>query len=559
MAEARSNTCETLVPSSRKSRLCNPDAVIPALIAAIRRGSYDDRPGGGDEGEFVPSREAKGFEAEMSHTSDYLALDLGAESGRGLLGRFDGERLALEEVHRFPNGPVRLLDTLHWDLPRLFDECKTALRKAASGRSLDGVGVDTWGVDFGLVGRNDTLLGNPVHYRDARTEGMVELGARLVPRERIYEITGLQFMPINTAYQLLAMKTAGSPLLDVAETLLMIPDLFAWLLTGVRAVERTDASTTQLLDPRSGKWSDELCTAWGLPRQILPDTIEPGTELGMLRSSLAEELGIAPLSVLATAGHDTAAAVAAVPTSGKSDPPDWCYLSSGTWSLIGAETLRPVINSATYKYNFTNEGGVAGTTRLLKNVMGLWLVQESRRTWARAGRDYSYEELIPRAEASRPFAALVDPDDASFLAPGDMPARIAAFCARTGQAAPGDEGAVVRCALESLALKYRWVIEKLEEILGTTIRTIHVVGGGSKNALLCQFTADACNRPVLAGPVEATAMGNVLIQAMARGRIGSLRDLRAIVARSFPVTTYEPRGTKAWDDAAGKFGGLLGQ
>jgi rhamnulokinase len=493
----------------------------------------------------------------MSHTSDYLALDLGAESGRGLLGRFDGERLALEEVHRFPNGPVRLLDTLHWDLLRLFDECKAALRKAASGRTLDGVGVDTWGVDFGLIGRGDTLLGNPVHDRDARTEGMLQAGAKLVPRERIYEITGLQFLPINTAYQLLAMKMTGSPLLEVAETMLMMPDLFAWLLTGVKAAERTDASTTQLLDPRAGTWSDELCTAWGLPRRILPDLVEPGTELGTLRKSVAEELNLSPMSVLATAGHDTAAAVAAVPTSGKSDPPDWCYLSSGTWSLIGVETSRPVINAATYKYNFTNEGGVAGTTRLLKNIMGLWLVQECRRTWARSGRDFSYEELIPRAEAARPFAALVDPDDPSFLAPGDMPARIAAFCAKTGQTTPSDEGAFIRCALESLALKYRWAVGKLEEILGTRIKTIHIVGGGSKNALLCQFTADACGRPVLAGPVEATAMGNVLIQAMGRGRIGSLADLRAVVARSFSVTTYEPRDSQAWDDAAGRFAGWV--
>ena len=496
----------------------------------------------------------------MSHTSDYLALDLGAESGRGLVGRFDGERLALEEVHRFPNGPVRLLDTLHWDLLRLFDECKTALRKAASGRSLDGVGVDAWGVDFGLIGPNDTLLGNPVHYRDARTEGMLDLAAKLMPRRQIYEVTGLQFLPINTAFQLLAMKTAGSPLLDLAETMLMIPDLFAWMLTGERRGERTDASTTQLLDPRSGSWSDSLCDAWGLPHRILPELIDPGTELGLLRASVAEELGIPRVSVLATAGHDTASAVAAIPALGRSsDPPDWCYLSSGTWSLIGAETLRPVINDATYKYNFTNEGGVCGTTRLLKNVMGLWLVQECRRTWAKAGNDLAYDELVARAERSRPFASLVDPDDPSFLAPGDMPSRIAAFCRKTGQAAPEDEGAFVRCALESLALKYRWVVEKLEEILNTKIRVLHVVGGGSKNALLCQFTADACGIPVLAGPVEATAMGNVLIQAMGRGRIGTLNDVREVVARSFPVVTYEPKGTAAWEDAAGRFGGMVGR
>ncbi|MBV8076428.1 MAG: rhamnulokinase, partial [Planctomycetaceae bacterium] len=489
-------------------------------------------------------------------TSAYLALDLGAESGRGLLGKFDGARLTLEEVHRFLNVPVRMLQTLHWDLPRLFDEIKTALRKAgAANPRLDGMGIDTWGVDFGLIGRGDTLLGNPVHYRDARTEGMMEAAFRRVPRERIYEVTGLQFLPFNTAYQLLALRRAGSPLLAAAETLLMMPDLFAWLLTGRRVGEWTNASTTQLLDPRSGTWSDALCRGLDLPREVLPELIEPGTEIGPMLRSVADEVGIAAgLTVLAPGTHDTASAVAAVPAVGPGSvakgPPDWCYLSSGTWSLLGVEVPRPVITAETLRYNLTNEGGVAGTTRLLKNIMGLWLVQECRRTWARAGRDLSYEELIPRAEAAMPFAALVDPDDATFLTPGDMPARLAAFCIRTGQAPPADEGAFVRCALESLALKYRATIEQLETILGTTIRTIHVVGGGTRNALLCQFTADACGRLVHAGPVEATAVGNVLLQAMARGRIASLADARAIVARSFPVTVYEPRAAGVWDEAA---------
>ena len=437
------------------------------------------------------------------------------------------------------------------------------MRKAgAANPGLDGVGIDTWGVDFGLVGRGDTLLGNPVHYRDARTEGMMEAAFRRVPRERIYEVTGLQFLPFNTAYQLLALRRAGSPLLEAAETLLMMPDLFAWLLTGRRVGERTDASTTQLLDPRSGTWSDALCRGLDLPREVLPELIGPGTEIGPMLRSVADEVGIAAgLTVLAPGTHDTASAVAAVPAVGPGaaagGPPDWCYLSSGTWSLLGVEVPRPVITAEALRYNLTNEGGVAGTTRLLKNIMGLWLVQECRRTWARAGRDLSYEELIPRAEAATPFAALVDPDDATFLAPGDMPARLAAFCTRTGQTPPADEGAFVRCALESLALKYRATIEQLETILGTTIRTIHVVGGGTRNALLCQFTADACGRPVHAGLVEATAVGNVLLQAMARGRIASLADARAIVARSFPVTVYEPRATGVWDEAAGRFGALI--
>lgn len=495
----------------------------------------------------------------MAETSDYLALDLGAESGRGLLGRFDGGRLELEELHRFPNLPVRMLDTLYWDLPRLFGECKAALGKAASGRALDSVGIDTWGVDFGLIGWGHVLLGNPVHYRDRRTDGMMEAACELVPRREIYDRSGLQFLPFNTAYQLLAMVRSRSPLLNVGETLLMMPDLLAWLLTGERVGERTDASTTQLYDPTKGEWSERLCLGLGIPREILPELVDPGTEIGPLAGSVTEELGIKPVRVLATAGHDTASAVAAVPASGSGlDKPDWCYLSSGTWSLLGVEVPRPVINDLTYEGNFTNEGGVSGTTRLLKNIMGLWLVQECRRTWMKQGREFSYVELEAMAEKARPFEALINPDDPSFLAPGDMPARISAYCERTGQTPPGGEGSMVRCCLEGLALKYAWTISRLETIIGGPIKTVHVVGGGSKNLLLNQFTADACKRPVVAGPVEATAIGNVLVQAMGRGRLGSLKEIREVVARSFPPTVFEPRDTSSWSEAAGRFEGLVG-
>ena len=329
----------------------------------------------------------------MSTTRNYLALDLGAESGRGLLGRFNGQYLALEEAHRFHNGPVRMLDTLYWGLPRLFEEIKTAVGKgAALGGCLDSIGIDTWGVDFGLIGRGDTLLANPVHYRDGRTNGMVELAFTRMKQERIYEITGLQFLPFNTIYQLLSLSEARSPLLDIAETLLMMPDLFGWLLTGRRASERTNASTTQLLDPRTGNWSHELWEALRLPGKILPGLIDAGTELGPLRRSVTDEVGLSyPVMVTAPATHDTASAVAAVPILASrpvgGSSPDWCYLSSGTWSLLGVEIPYPVINAETMRYNFTNEGGVAGTTRLLKNIMGLWLIQECRRAWARAGRN----------------------------------------------------------------------------------------------------------------------------------------------------------------------------
>jgi rhamnulokinase len=498
----------------------------------------------------------------QANSTDYLALDLGAESGRGLLGQFNGELLKLEEVHRFPNGPVRLLDTLHWDVLRLFEEMKVAIGKAAAEwPGLEGVAVDTWGVDFGLVGKGDVLLGNPVHYRDARTEGMMEQAFKLIPKERIYEITGLQFLPFNTAYQLLAMAKAGSPILDAAETMLMMPDLFGWLLTGRRAAERTDTTTSQLFDPRKGGWSHEICNGLGLPTKILAEIIEPGTILGPLRQSIVDEMKIGrQLTVIAPATHDTASAVAAVPVIGsKSAPekPDWCYLSSGTWSLLGVEVPHPVINAETLKYNFTNEGGVAGTTRLLKNIMGLWLVQECRRHWARGGKEYSYDELIGWSAAALPFSSLINPDDPSFFAPGDMPGRIAAYCVKTGQRVPTDEGSFVRCAMESLALKYRWTIEKLESILDTKIKTIHIVGGGTRNALLCQFTADATGRVVHAGPIEATAAGNVLMQAMARGRISSLADARAIVAKSFPVTVHEPRHPEEWNEAYGRFEELM--
>jgi rhamnulokinase len=499
-------------------------------------------------------------------TRNFLAMDFGAESGRGVIGRFDGDRLGLEELHRFANGPVRLMDTLYWDLPRLWEEFKTALGKATRcGGELSGIGVDTWGVDFGLLGRGETLLSNPVHYRDARTDGMLEVAFRHMPRARIYEITGLQFLPFNTLYQLLALAQSDSPLLSVAETLLMMPDLFGWLLTGRCASERTDASTTQLLNPRTGTWSDELCQDMKLPRSILPEVIEPGDVLGILRRSVIEEVGLShPVTVIAPATHDTASAVAAVPVaptvqvqSSSHDLPNWCYLSSGTWSLLGVEVPRPVINLDTMKYNFTNEGGVAGTTRLLKNIMGLWLVQECRRTWMRVGRDLPYDELTARAQAAPPFVALVDPDDPIFLAPGDMPGRLMDFCIQTGQVPPQNEGAIVRCCLESLALKYRWTIDRLESILGTKIQTIHIVGGGTKNSLLCQFTADACGRIVHAGPVEATAIGNILMQALGCGLLGSLADLRDVVARSFPTTVYEPQNTSSWNAAAHRFGALI--
>ncbi|MBI1325047.1 rhamnulokinase [bacterium] len=492
----------------------------------------------------------------MAMSDTFLAIDLGAESGRGILGSLAGDQLLLEEVHRFPNGPVRMLNTLHWDLPQLWAQIKTAIGKAAEKSDLAGCGVDTWGVDFALVGRNDTLLGNPVHYRDQRTEGMMEAAFSRISRERIYEITGLQFMPINSVYQLLAMRLAGSPILDAAETFLMMPDVITWLMTGRRACETTDASTTQLVDPRTGQWSDEICKALDLPRHIFPEFVAPGERIGTMLKSVAEETGIGnwDVPVFAPGSHDTASAVVGVPYTGNSGPdsvPDWCYISCGTWSLLGVETQRPYISPETYACNFTNEGGVFGTTRVLKNIMGLWLVQECRRTWQRVGLNYDYAELTRLAAAAKTLRTVIDPDDLSLITPGDMPARIAALAEKAGEPVPSDPGQFIRTALDSLVLKYRWSIEKLESILGASIRTVHLVGGGIQNELLCQLTADATGRAVVAGPVEATAAGNVMVQAIASGRVSGLKEARSILAQSFAVKRYEPRPGRSemWAEA----------
>jgi rhamnulokinase len=489
----------------------------------------------------------------MSAAKQFLAFDLGAESGRGILGSFEGSRLSLEVVHRFANAAIRTLDSLHWDVLRLYSEMLHTLRlSAAKHGPLDGLGVDTWGVDFALLGRDGTLLGNPRHYRDPHTEHIMEQTFARVPRLDIFRQTGIQFMRFNTLFQLLAMQRDRSPLLDVAETLLFMPDLFHYFFTGIKVNEYTDASTSQMLDPRSRGWAHELIGAFGLPAKILGTLVQPGTVLGPLRASIAGETGINAAPVIAPASHDTASAIAAVPASASA----WAYISSGTWSLMGVELPQPLVGDAALAANFTNEGGVGGTTRFLKNIMGLWLVQECRRAWERAGASHSYDDLTRQAEAAKPFASIVDPDDSSFILPANMPAALADFCRRSGQPAPDGVGGTVRCALESLALCYRWVLERLEDLTGRRAEVIHIVGGGSQNALLNQFTADACNRPVLAGPVEATAIGNVLTQALGVGVLGSLADAREVVRRSFEVRSFTPRQSDAWQAPYERFRGF---
>lgn len=487
----------------------------------------------------------------MTTTLNTLALDFGAESGRAILGQFDGQRLALTDVHRFPNGPVRLPDGLHWDVLRLWTEIKTGLAKTVreQGQTIASIGIDTWGVDFALLDRQGALIGNPYHYRDGRTDGMVEAVLQRVPREEVFAQTGIQFMQLNTLYQLYAMAVQQSPALAMAETLLPIPDLFNYWLTGVKAGEFSHVTTTQCYDPRRQEWAWPLLQALDIPTHIFPPIVAPGTVRGPLLSHVAEETGAQGVQVVAPACHDTGCAVVAVPAQ----RPGFAWISSGTWSILGVEVAEPIITADSLRYNFTNEGGAGNTFRFSKNIMGLWLVQECRRWWAAHGQALSYTELTQMAAAARPFTCVVDPDHDDFLKPGDMPARLQAFAARTGQAVPESKGEIVRSALESIALKYRTVLEKAEEMLGQRLDPIHIVGGGTQNQLLSQFTADATGRPVLTGPIEATAMGNCLLQAMALGQLNSLWEARAVVRNSTEVLTFEPGPRAGWDAAYARF------
>jgi rhamnulokinase len=495
-------------------------------------------------------------------SSVFLAVDLGASSGRHVAGAFDGARLSLDEVYRFDNGPVPMAGRLYWDLPALWAHVQQGMRVAAAhqGGRIRSIGIDAWGVDFGLLGRGDELLGNPYNYRDPRTEGMLERAFAIVPREEIFAATGLQFMQISTLYQLLAMKLADSPLLPAVTSLLMIPDLFHWLLTGVKANEFTNATTTQFFDPRKKAWATAMLERFGIPTAMLGEIVQPGAKLGRLSSQVAAGTHLNNVEVVVPGTHDTASAVMAVPAEGTASmQPDWCYISSGTWSLLGVEVSRPIINEKCLALNFTNEGGVGGTTRLLKNICGLWLVQECRRVWSEAGTTYSWDYLTQKAAEAKPLVSLVNPDDPRFLAPVNMPEAIREYCRETGQHVPQDEGEVIRCALESIALKYRQVLGWLEELTGAGIKTIHIVGGGTQNRQLCQMAADACGRRVVAGPVEATAIGNLMVQAIASGEVGSIGEAREVVRRSFSVETYEPRNTPAWDEAHGRLMKIVGR
>ncbi len=475
---------------------------------------------------------------------NYLAFDLGAESGRAMLGTLTADHLVLEELHRFANTPVRVFDALYWDTLRLWHEIQQGLRVATRDRKLElaGMGVDTWGVDFALIGADGMLVDNPRHYRDERNNGMVERVFEVVPREEVFAHTGIQFMQLNSLYQLYAMKLAASPALETARKLLMMPDLFNYWLSGVAKSEVTDASTTQFYNPRERRWATELFDKLGLPSRILPEIVQPGTKLG---NSILPDTGSIP--VYATGSHDTASAVAAVPAESGS----WCYISSGTWSLMGVEIDEPIVNQQALAINFTNEIGAEGKVRFLKNIAGMWLLQECRRAWALEGREYGYPELARMAADCDPFPAVIDPD--AFLHPGGMPAKIAEFCRKTGQKAPDGVGQYSRTILESLALRYRQVLESLEALMGRSIDVIHIVGGGSKNAVLNQFVADATGKRVVAGPGEATAIGNVLIQAIGAGDLENLGAARSLIRRSFPLDTFMPSPKADWDTAYARY------
>ncbi len=487
----------------------------------------------------------------MAENANYIAVDLGAESGRVMLGRIAGGRLSLEQIHRFGNGPVEQQGTLRWDFQKLLSEIKTGIGMAAKAADskIAGIGVDTWGVDFGLLGADGKLLENPYHYRDSRTNGMMDKAFGIMPKRRVYENTGIQFMQLNSLYQLLAMRLANSEVLAKTDRLLFVADLISYFLCGKAFGEYTLASTSQMMDMKTGKWSKPIFEELALPMKIMPKVIRPGVVIANLTSSVAKEIGCGSIPVIAVGSHDTASAVLGVPASGDK----WAYLSSGTWSLMGVELCSAIVNDKTFQYEFTNEGGVENTIRLLKNIMGLWLVQECKRQWQREGQDLSYGELAQMATKAKPFFGYINCDNSDFLAPGDMPARINKCLSNSGQPTTQDKGQMVRLVLESLALKYRRVLNAIEDVTGSTVDVLHIVGGGIQNDLLCQFTADATGKKVITGPIEATASGNILMQAKATGQVQSSAEARAVIRNSFEMKEHRPQNTAQWEEQYSKF------
>ncbi len=482
----------------------------------------------------------------MAEVKKYIAVDLGAESGRVMLGSVSDKKLILEEIYRFDNGPIEENGTLRWDFDKLLSKVKTGIGKAvkAAGTQVWGIGIDSWGVDFGLIDGDGKLVENPYHYRDSRTNRMMEKAFELMDKRKIYENTGVQFMQLNTVYQLLAMRLANSVALAKAKNLILMADLFSYYLCGKVFAEYTLASTSQFMDMKTGRWSKKVLEKLSLPIDIMPRIVQPGTVVGQLTTKVRNEIGCGAIPVIAIGSHDTASAVAAVPAD---ESTNWAYLSSGTWSLMGVEVPKAIVNDKTFEYEFTNEGGVENTIRLLKNIMGLWLIQESKRQWQREGIDLSYLELTAMADKAEPFASHIKVDNSAFLAPGDMPKRINEYLTNTGQKATDDKGQLIRIIMESLALRYRQVLEAIEDVTGKAIEVLHIVGGGIQNELLCQFTANAIGKKVITGPIEATASGNILMQAKATGQIKSLAEAREIVRNSFKLKEHQPQKVSLWE------------
>ncbi|PIE35403.1 rhamnulokinase [candidate division KSB3 bacterium] len=492
----------------------------------------------------------------MSDVKRFLAYDLGASSGRAIVGILENGTLRIEELHRFFNGPTTILGTMYWNVLQLFTDMKHALAlyRQEYGPALHGIGFDTWGVDFGLLDKNGDLVGNPVHYRDSRTDGMVEEAFKRVGKEYIFEQTGIQFMQLNTLFQLFSMAVHESPHFKTADTMLMMPSLFMYFFTGKKVNEYTHVTTSQMYNPRTQDWAYDLLKQLEIPTNILQaDIIAPGTIVGDLLPELADPAGLGRVPVIAVGSHDTASAVAAVPAKGEA----WAYLSSGTWSLLGLELTDPIINKDSLHFNTTNEGGIDGTYRFLKNIIGLWLVQECKRIWDQEGGQLGFGELMQEAEKATPFKAFINPNDDSFLNPSHMPQAIIDFCRNSSQDTPENYGEVIRCALESLAMTYRDVLEKMEQLRGKPIEVLHMVGGGIQNTLLCQLTANATGKTVVAGPVEATAIGNIMVQALATGDIKSLQEGREIVRQSYDTVIYTPQDTKGWQEAYLRYQELL--
>lgn len=490
-------------------------------------------------------------------TKKMLAIDLGASSGRGIIGSWNGEVITLNEIHRFSNDPVMMPGGFFWDTPRLLFDIKAAILASSHAGGIDTIGIDTWGVDYGYLDKSGALLALPYHYRDTRTDGIQDYVFRsIAPRQEIYASTGIQSLNFNTIYQLAADLRDRPWIMENAECLLHMPDLLGYMLTGVRASEYSIVSTGAMLDAKKRDYDRALLAKFGVPEKILCDIVQPGFSMGGLLPAIEEETGNTGVQVVKVAGHDTASAVLAVPAENE----DFLYISSGTWSLMGIESKEPLITDVSAKYDITNEGGVFGTIRVLKNIMGLWLVQESRRQWRREGKEFSFADLSVLASQAKPLQSFIDPDDQLFSPAGNMPKRICEYCARTGQHVPENIGEIMRCILDSLALKYRRTAEQLEELSGRTYSTINIVGGGTQEEMLSQFTADAAHKTVCAGPVEATALGNIAMQCIAAGELSGMWEARRVIRNSTEMKIYTPdmANADAWDDAYARFLGIIG-